>query len=490
MVERETALAHAQLSTRQLAEGAHGPALENLATALRLAPGLPVLWAQFSDLIRYFNLRHPVPARVRELLTKALEHPAVDPGDLVRPISTLALSHPQGALAEPLLLRLLEDVVIRDAELERCLVEARRRMLKESLPLPVTIAIAHQCFNTEYVFDETPEERGQLDALRPAEPNAYAVYAAYRPLSTLDRVDRTGLGSLPRRQIDEPSEERRLAGTIASLGGTHDAVSLKVRGQYEENPYPRWMRTPGLPDPAEPEASPRILIAGCGTGQHAVATALRYPRGTVLGVDLSLASLAYATRKCAELGIANVEYRQGDILALGALQERFDLVECMGVLHHMAEPLEGWRVLASLRKPGARMRIGLYSETGRRQVVRARELISARGFSPDPGGIRAARAAIRQDPELAQLARNEDFYSMSGCRDLLFHVHEHRFSLPQIQSMISRLDLQFLEFEFADSGATLGRYRARFSESSLENWHKFEQEFPDTFSRMYQFWVR
>jgi hypothetical protein len=79
---------------------------------------------------------------------------------------------------------------------------------------------------------------------------------------------------------------------------------------------------------------------------------------------------------------------------------------------------------------------------------------------------------------------------MSGCRDLMFHVHEHRFSLPQVESMIARLGLRFLGFEFPDSGATLTRYRAKFSQdSSLENWHKLEQEFPDTFARMYQFWV-
>ena len=79
---------------------------------------------------------------------------------------------------------------------------------------------------------------------------------------------------------------------------------------------------------------------------------------------------------------------------------------------------------------------------------------------------------------------------MSGCRDLLFHVHEHHFNLPQIEAMIARLDLRFLGFEFPDSGASLGRFRAKFGQdSSLENWHRFEQEFPDTFARMYQFWV-
>jgi 2-polyprenyl-3-methyl-5-hydroxy-6-metoxy-1,4-benzoquinol methylase len=306
-------------------------------------------------------------------------------------------------------------------------------------------------------------------------------------------VDRTDIESLARRQIDEPSEEKRLASTIPTIARADDPVSLKVRAQYEQNPYPRWVRTQALFEPVMPGASPRVLVAGCGTGQHAVATALRYPGGTVLAVDLSLASLAYAKRKSAELGIANVEYRQGDILALGTLGERFDVIECSGVLHHMAQPFEAWRVLASLRKPGGRMRIGLYSEAGRRQVVRARELIARHGFRPDPEGIRTARSEIRKDPLLAQLARNEDFYSMSGCRDLLFHVHEQRFTLPEVESMIARLNLKFLGFEFPDSGATLARYRARFPDDSqlteIRNWQRLEAEFPDTFSRMYQFWV-
>src|SRR5262245_3544083 len=84
----DIALAHGQRSARLLAERSYGPALENLATALRLAPGVAPLWAQFSELIRYFNLRHPVPPQVRELLSAALGHPAVDPGNLVRPVTT------------------------------------------------------------------------------------------------------------------------------------------------------------------------------------------------------------------------------------------------------------------------------------------------------------------------------------------------------------------------------------------------------------------
>jgi hypothetical protein len=143
------------------------------------------------------------------------------------------------------------------------------------------------------------------------------------------------------------------------------------------------------------------------------------------------------------------------------------------------------------------MRIGLYSERGRRAVVRARKLISEHGFDATPDGIRRSRAMIiaRADDELLRtIARNEDFYSLSGCRDLLFHVQEHRFELPQVQRMIDELGLRFQGFEWADSGLTTARYAQRFPHdgamTNLANWHLFEEEHPDTFSRMYQFWVR
>ena len=86
MGDREIALAHASLAERRLAEGAYGPALESMLTALRLAPAIDRLWAQFGDLVRVFNFRHPAEP-VRESLARALEHPAVDPGDLVPPNS-------------------------------------------------------------------------------------------------------------------------------------------------------------------------------------------------------------------------------------------------------------------------------------------------------------------------------------------------------------------------------------------------------------------
>ena len=85
-----------------------------------------------------------------------------------------------------------------------------------------------------------------------------------------------------------------------------------------------------------------------------------------------------------------------------------------------------------------------------------------------------------------------DFFTTSACRDLLFHVQEHRFTLPRIAEIIERFGLEFLGFEFEDVSVR-HRFRSRFGsgtiERSLEAWHEFEQEHPGTFRGMYQFWV-
>ena len=81
-----------------------------------------------------------------------------------------------------------------------------------------------------------------------------------------------------------------------------------------------------LGDYQSPER-PEILVAGCGTGQHALFTASRFLNARMFAVDLSLSSLCYALRKTNELGLSNIEYAQADILELSSLGRQFDLIE-------------------------------------------------------------------------------------------------------------------------------------------------------------------
>jgi 2-polyprenyl-3-methyl-5-hydroxy-6-metoxy-1,4-benzoquinol methylase len=308
------------------------------------------------------------------------------------------------------------------------------------------------------------------------------------------------------QQLREPLTEKRLREKVPRLTAIEDPVSQLVQNQYEENPYPRWVRAAAeTPDTLDnflrgkfvragfarpPRPMQDILVAGCGTGQRAIALARKFPDTTVSAVDLSLASLAYARRKSDELSLG-IDYGQGDILLLDG--RPFDLIESLGVLHHLADPFAGWRNLLSLLRPGGVMLLGLYSPRARQPIVQARARIAELGRGSRAEDIRAFRQILMDsDAPEASILQSEDFFSLSACRDLLFHVQEHHIGLPQIAQFIGEQDLRLLGFELDD--AVLGAYRRRFpqdtSATDLACWDAFEAEHPGLFGGMYMFWIQ
>jgi SAM-dependent methyltransferase len=246
--------------------------------------------------------------------------------------------------------------------------------------------------------------------------------------------------------------------------------------------------------PLADDSAPEVLVAGCGTGSHAVIAADRFGGVRALAIDLSLSSLGYAMRKTREMRITNIEYAQADILRLGEIGRTFDIIESVGVLHHLGDPFAGWRVLLSLLRPGGFMTLGFYSEIARKHLIEARELIAARGYASTPEDIRRFRQeALRiATPNLQRLSDAQDFYSTSECRDLLFHVQEARLTLGQIEAFLRECALQFLGFELDPQ--VLQQYRTQFSDdlsaTHLGNWARFEADNPRTFAQMYKFWIQ
>jgi hypothetical protein len=128
-------------------------------------------------------------------------------------------------------------------------------------------------------------------------------------------------------------------------------------------------------------------------------------------------------------------------------------------------------------------------------VVAARELIARHGLGGGSDGVRAARQLVLAEPDgspARAVLLGTDFYSASGARDLVMHVQEHRFTTAQLGEFLRALGLELLGFEFSDPSVPAA-YRARFPEdpaaTSLGNWGRFEDEHPEVFVGMYQFWV-
>ena len=380
---------------------------------------------------------------------------------------------PTGAapIAQDQLLRAaLESAPICDVELERLLTGIRRVLLDrvvnsaadlfEGDLLGFFCALARQCFINEYVYDCTAEE------IRTG--RGYCGSGSLPPWRREHRFPRHGLWRLPpmvrstysrsadkllqeswpapvaallTQQIAEPREEQSNRGALARLTAISDAVSLEVKGQYEENPYPRWVKVVpagrrlsaeeyfGTWYRTDGRSSERdtidILVAGCGTGQSLIETAGQLRGANVLAIDLSVASLCYAKRQARVAGLANITFAEADILELGTLRRTFDAIDAGGVLHHLADPWRGWRVLLSLLRPGGLMRVGLYSRLARRHINAARAYIAARGYSPTAEDIRRGRQDILSMPDDApvkEVSLHADFYTVSECRDVLFHV--------------------------------------------------------------------
>lgn len=442
--------------------------------------------------------------------------------------------------ANELLSALLCSTPVSDVELERFLTVARHLMLDAATDmmapdgevgaaLNFCSTLARQCFINEYVFchsgDEIRKTNGLRDRLTAALDAGVPVpalwvlaVAAYFPLFSLPSAARLLDRQWPEpvtavlvQQIREPEKEKGLRATIPRLTGVEDAVSKLVQNQYEENPYPRWVK-------AEPAGNARtivdylgqrvalipskrqnhsetldVLIAGCGTGQQSIGVAQLLKGARVLAVDLSLSSLSYAKRKTQEVGLTSIEYAQADLLEFGSLDRQFDVIASVGVLHHLADPFAGWRVLLSLLRPGGFMNLGFYSEVARQDIVKAQAFIAAHGYAPAADDIRRCRQDLMdQRANFGTTVNSPDFYSMSTCRDLLFHAREHLMTLTGIEAFLRDNDLAFLGFEIDRD--VVHAYKRRFPDdpaaTNLAQWQTFENDNPYTFGGMYQFWIQ
>ena len=151
--------------------------------------------------------------------------------------------------------------------------------------------------------------------------------------------------------------------------------------------------------------------------------------------------------------------------------------------------------MISLLRPGGLMRVSVYSEIARRNSMAARAFVASRGFRPTAEDIRRCRQEILDLPDVDAVkieARNSDFFSLSGCRDWLFHVRERPLTLPEIARFLAENAVDFIGFSVPS--AVAARYAARFphdgSLTDLASWEQFEQENPRCFMSMYQFWVQ
>jgi len=391
--------------------------------------------------------------------------------------------------------------------------------------LDLCSAMAIHCYINGYVFTVTVEEKNIVSSFLEAIDNNNKKYISaicmYESLYDLHKKNNLNINSsdykgvfskLIKLQLDDNLTEEKLYNSISCQTEIKDETSLIVQKQYEGNPYPVWqtlsVRQPeSIAEIIRPvqaysdkikiiSEEPDVLIAGCGTGSHALQSAMRIKNKTITAIDLSRRSLAFAKRKAVEYKLEHINFRQLDILQVSNLNKKYDLIESVGVLHHMQVPVAGLKCLVDILKPGGLMNIGLYSKLGKRYIIKAKSIYDDPNRHISDDEIRQLRVAIMNsdDDELVQnISGYKDFYSLHDCRDLIFHENDNNYDISGLAALMEEAGLEFIAFDLPDH-SILPHFRTMFpdngAQSKIQNWAEFEEKYPDTFSSMYVFWCR
>jgi Tfp pilus assembly protein PilF len=284
-------------------QGNYVNAYHYLVHATRLEPSnlLYKKWLAIALSSMYFTESNPTTV---ELIKDCFQQPDIYKNHLVNPsLSLLRLTSEfqqvcqlcqQGSLtidncldffANQLGQYLLSSTLIAQLEIENILTILRKTILlsfnpKELYKPPIfdfICALANQCFNNEYIFQLTEQEKKEVNKIQLTietilvdfNPDVLnlndleillSILCLYEPIYILKNAEK--LLKIPEKKwsltfypllektLINYYREKEIQRSLLTLTKIEQKTSLLVQSQYEENPYPRWLGMTILP--AEP----------------------------------------------------------------------------------------------------------------------------------------------------------------------------------------------------------------------------------------------
>jgi SAM-dependent methyltransferase len=263
-------------------------------------------------------------------------------------------------------------------------------------------------------------------------------------------------------------------------------VSAAVAKLYDTYPFPpepildepppgynwrwNWLAAYNFCTGRKPEKQDiRILDAGCGSGVGTEYLVHLNPQAQVVGIDLSAGTLEVAKKRCQSSGADRVEFHHLSIYDVQQIPGEFDLINCVGVLHHLPDPIRGIQALAKKLAPGGLMHIFVYGELGRWEIQLMQKAIALiqgdqRGDYRD--GVQVGRKIFASLPENNRLVKREkERWSLENQRDECFadmyvHPQEIDYNIDTLFDLIDASGLEFVGFSnpgFWDIDRLLGK---------------------------------
>lgn len=291
----------------------------------------------------------------------------------------------------------------------------------------------------------------------------------------------------------------------------HDHLE-EVRDQYEDLPYP----------PCNPEDDKkrmqytygdslqvishrayngelkfdklRILTAGGGTGNATIyyAEQLRnYPEAEIVYVDLSEHSMSIAKRRAEIRGLTNIKFVHGSLLECENLDiGEFDIINCVGVLHHLENPDAGLKALKKVLKPDGVMNIMLYGYYGRLEVYMIQHTLKIlnKNAKTNQDRVEMAKKLLPSLPASSLMIKNQNkwLYELkngdAAVFDLLCHPQDKAYRISDIKDFLEQANMYLVLFY--GSVTERSKYDALYQYSKnpamlstislLNEWEKYE----------------
>ena len=167
-----------------------------------------------------------------------------------------------------------------------------------------------------------------------------------------------------------------------------DSITQKVKNMYKKYPYPspstdvsqtnellNLLRIFEIESKIKLE-NKSIFDAGSGTGHRITNVAQHFKKSSFLGIDISDKSLSIANKLKKLKKLQNIEFQKYNIMNGVKTLGKFDLVLCMGVLHHLSNPSKGLQMLTKTLKDDGIIFLYLYGKLGGHKRMVNKEIIS------------------------------------------------------------------------------------------------------------------
>ncbi len=167
-----------------------------------------------------------------------------------------------------------------------------------------------------------------------------------------------------------------------------DSTTQKVENMYKKYPYPspstdisqtnellNLLRIFEIESKIKLKGK-NILDAGSGSGHRITSVAEFFKDCNFLGIDISKNSLEIANKLKNIKKLKNIQFQKHNIMTEVKNLGKFEIILCMGVLHHLSNPTKGLQLLSKTLKDDGIIFLYLYGKLGGHKRMLNKETIS------------------------------------------------------------------------------------------------------------------